>query len=349
MTNIETVISEFESQLRDLGLSELNGALLIQLKIYDQNYIKSIGDLNFLRAPAITLENHKHSNLIDFINKEIELSTNSESTKQLHLDTVKLIKRYTPNISIQEVTYTYLQELSLYMQKERGLAVNTIARHMKVLKKYINIAIKKELIVKYPFLNYSIRSEQSRRESLTEKEVKLLEDYRNQLEKPNEVLNAFLFSCYTGLRYSDVRCFTKQNIFTINRKKWIIIKTRKTKTEIRIPISIIFEGKALAITRSILNSRGLLFHLRNNQQVNRELKKIIKAVGIKKEITFHTARHTCATLLIYHGVNLIVLRKLLGHKNVKTTQIYSAVTDLTLEKELRKSNRKINKKTHSPA
>ena len=342
MTNIETVISEFESQLRNLGLSEQSGALLIQVRIQDQNYIKSIGDLNFFKTPVITIENQDR--LIDFINKEIELSGNSESTKQLHLDTVKLIKGYTPDVSIQGITCTYLQELFLYMRKEKGLAVNTIARHMKVLKKYINIAIRKERIIKHPFLDYSIRSEQSDRETLSEKELELLEEYRNQLEKPNDVLNAFLFSCYTGLRYSDVRCFTKQKIFTINRKKWIVTKTIKTRTEVRIPISTIFEGRALNITRLILRPRGLLFPLNNNQQVNRNLKKIMKAVGIKKKITFHSARHTCATLLIYRGVNITTVQKLLGHKSVKTTQVYSAVTDLTLEKELKKGNRKVQRK-----
>ena len=102
---------------------------------------------------------------------------------------------------------------------------------------------KKRIITEYPFLNYTIRTEQVHRDALTEKELEILEKYRENLAEPNEALNAFLFSCYTGLRYSDVRMFTKQNIYTINRKKWIVLKMYKTNKEIRIPLSTIFEGK----------------------------------------------------------------------------------------------------------
>ena len=113
----------------------------------------------------------------------------------------------------------------------------------------------------------------------------------------------------------------------------------KTNKEVRIPLSTIFEGKALKLTKSIARSRGLLFHMEHNQQTNRILKRIAKQVGIKK-ITFHTARHTCGTLLLYRGVSITTVQAILGHQSVKTTQIYSAVTDLTMERELKKANGK---------
>ena len=225
------------------------------------------------------------------------------------------------------------------MREECQLSINTIARHMKTLKRYINVARKKGIITAYPFLNYTIKTEQSHRDALTEKELEKLENYRDQLKEPNETLNAFLFSCYTGLRYSDICAFTKQNIRTINRKKWIVLRMIKTNKEGRIPLSTIFEGKALKLTKSIARSRGLLFHMENNQQTNRILKRIAKQVGIKK-ITFHTARHTCGTLLLYRGVSITTVQAILGHQSVKTTQIYSAVTDLTMERELKKANGK---------
>lgn len=113
----------------------------------------------------------------------------------------------------------------------------------------------------------------------------------------------------------------------------------KTNKEVRIPLSTIFEGKALKLTKSITRSRGLLFHMENNQQTNRILKRIAKQVGIKK-ITFQIGRHTCGTLLLYRGVSITTVQAILGHQSVKTTQIYSAVTDLTIEKELKKANGK---------
>lgn len=341
--DLESVITDFESHLRKLGLSENTGALLLQVNIEGKNYIKSYGNLNKLNAPAVVLANDARTNFIDYMGREVEVSVNAASTKKLHYDTINLLKEYTPDITIQEITGTYLRQLETYMRKSRGLAVNTIARHMKVIKRYINVAIKAELITKYPFLQYSIHSEETHREALTERELEILENYRDQLAERNEVLDAFLFSCYTGLRYSDICTFTKQNICSVNRKRWVIIRMIKTNHEIRIPISTIFEGKALALTRSIPRTRGVLFNLSNNQQTNRVLKRIARITGIKKDLTFHIARHTCATLLLYRGVSITTVQKILGHKSVKTTQIYSAVTDLTLERELKKCNKKKSK------
>lgn len=286
--DLTTAITNFEKELRSIGFSEAD-ALLIQINIGGENYIKCSGNLNNLTGPQITIRG-KSDSLVEFMNKEIAIATVKESTKSLHRDTLSLLTDFSADIKLHEVTSEYLQKLEIYMREECQLSINTIARHMKTLKRYINVARKKGTITAYPFLNYTIKTEQSHRDALTEKELEKLENYRDQLKEPNETLNAFLFSCYTGLRYSDICAFTKQNIRTINRKKWIVLRMIKTNKEVRIPLSTIFEGKALKLTKSIARSRGLLFHMENNQQTNRILKRIAKQVGIKK-ITFHTARH----------------------------------------------------------
>lgn len=336
--NIENILSELESKLRALGFSEKNSALLIQVNIAGQNYIRSCGNLNNLMGTAMTLNKNTDYDFIDFMESEINNASISMSTRVLHCNTVKLLREYNFSIDIQNITTAYLYDLDSFM-RNRGLAINTIARHMKVLKKYVNLAIKKELLDKYPFFGYSIRSEFTHKEFLTEKELGLLENYEPKSSEEEEVLLAFLFSCYTGLRYSDICKFTKHDICSLNRKQWIVTRMKKTNSEARIPLSSIFEGKGLQICKSIKRSRGLLFHIKNNQQANRLLKKITKRVGIKKNITFHAGRHTCATLLLYRGVNITTVQKILGHQSVKTTQIYSAITDLTIEKDIKKSNK----------
>lgn len=335
--DLTTAITNFEKELQSMGFNDTD-ALLIQINIGGENYIRCSGNLNNLVGSQIPIR-EKHDSLVEFMSKEIAIATVRESTRCLHRDTLSLLADFSANIKLQEITSEYLQRLEIYMRVECQLSINTIARHMKTLKRYINVARKKGIITTYPFLNYTIKTEQSHRDALTEKELEKLEHYREQLKEPNETLNAFLFSCYTGLRYSDICAFTKQNIRTINRKKWIVLRMIKTNKEVRIPLSTIFEGKALKLTKSIARSRGLLFHMESNQQANRILKRIAKQIGIK-EITFHTARHTCGTLLLYRGVSITTVQAILGHQSVKTTQIYSAVTDLTIEKELRKANRK---------
>lgn len=343
--NIEGVLSAFESQLRELGLSEETGALLVQINIEGKSYIKCCGDLNNLTMQGVIHENSEGANFVEFLREEIMMASVSESTRILHLDTYKQLMAYRSSINIRNVNADFLLNLESHMRQKRHLSINTIARHMKVIKRYINVARKKEIIIKDPFLNYTIRSEETHRESLSEKELDLLEEFRQHTDS-NEVLNAFLFSCYTGLRYSDICNITKQDIYSINRKKWLIIKMHKTNIEVRIPISSIFDGKALLLSRSIPRSRGRLFLLESNQKSNRIIKAILKKLGIKRNYSFHCARHTFATLLIYRGVSITTVQKLLGHKSVKTTQVYSAVTDLTIEKEIKKTN---SKKRKQPA
>ena len=287
--DLTTAITNFEKELRTIGFNDTD-ALLIQINIGGKNYIRYSGNLNNLVGSQIPIR-EKSGSLIEFMSKEIAIATVKESTRNLHRDTLALLTNFSANIKLQEITSEYLQRLEIYMREECQLSINTIARHMKTLKRYINVARKKGIVMTYPFLNYTIKTEQSHRDALTEKELEKLEHYQEQLKEPNETLNAFLFSCYTGLRYSDICTFTKQNIRIINRKKWIVLRMIKTNKEVRIPLSTIFEGKALKLTKSIARSRGLLFHMENNQQTNRILKRIAKQVGIKR-ITFHSASHS---------------------------------------------------------
>ena len=340
--NIETILAELELKLQSIGFTEGSSAMLLQLNIAGQNYIHSCRNLNMLNAPSVKLiDGHRHA-FVEFMYDEILNASLSNNTKTLHRDTVRLLKEYNESLAIKEITTACLYDLEFFMQT-KGFAVNTIARHMKVLKKYINLAIKKGLLYQSPFIGYTIKSQETHREALSEKELKLFEEYIPVCPTDKEVLLAFLFSCYTGLRYSDICCFSKRNIQVLNNKKWIILWMKKTGNEVRIPLSTVFNGKGLAISREIKRPRGPLFKLRNNQHANRVLKAIAKEIGIKRNVTFHTARHTFATLLLYRGVSITTVQKLLGHRSVKTTQIYSAVTDLTIERELRKSNKAAQK------
>lgn len=346
---IEVLLHEFEMKLSEIGINDTSATMLLQLQLNDIRYLKHFGDLNNLAGCTMTFDSISTSEDRDFyifFAREIELMPVAESTRRNHRDTLRLLQKFKPQLYFSQLNNEFISALDFYMVSD-GYAVNTIARHMKVLKQYINRAIVLEYIRTSPFRKYKIRSAETKRESLSEKELLLLEQYKEQAEVRSEVLDAFLFSCYTGLRYSDMCRLTKQHIVSLNRKRWIVIQMRKTYTDIRVPVYLMFEGRGLKLLKEIRRSRGLVFRLPDSQTVNRELKKICKKIGIKKHITFHSARHTCATLLLYKGVNITTVQKILGHKSVKTTQIYSAVTDLTIEKEIKKSNTRKSRKKKS--
>ena len=151
------------------------------------------------------------------------------------------------------------------------------------------------------------------------------------------IANGFLFSIYSGLRYSDVVRCTKQNIKNINRNKWLIMRMRKTDREVRVPISKMFGGHAVNLVNSINTTTGKLFQLPNNSRTNIVLSRILRRYGIRKHISFHCARVSAATILLHRGTNITTIQHILGHRSIKTTQVYAAVTDSTIYRDVRRA------------
>lgn len=211
---------------------------------------------------------------------------------------------------------------------------------MRHLKQYINLAERKDLLLhqQNPFRNYRIKSTDSHHTFLLPEELQALENLqlngiRRKLEKS---LDAFLFCCYTGLRYSDFTHLTTQNILELGQMHWLVYKSVKTNVEARLPLDLLFGGKAVSILKKYKKDSQDFFKLKDNSNFNKDLQMLAKMAGIKKHVSFHTARHTNATLLIYKGVNITTVQKLLGHKSIKTTELYLEVMDRTLVKDLQK-------------
>ena len=134
------------------------------------------------------------------------------------------------------------------------------------------------------------------------------------------------------------------NIVEMHQETWLIYKSIKTGTEVRLPLYLLFSGKGILILNKYQANLQDFFHLRDNSNVNKELIIIARLAGLTKKVSFHTARHTNATLLIYNGVNITTVQKLLGHKSVKTTQIYTNVMDATIISDLEKNHSLVHRK-----
>lgn len=159
-------------------------------------------------------------------------------------------------------------------------------------------------------------------------------------QKIRHVLDAFLFCCYTGLRYSDFRSLNNTNLIQINRSPWLCVDMLKTNITVRLPLAFLFNGKALQILNRYPNM-DIFSSIPINSDTNKILSEIAQHAKIRKHFTFHTARHTCATLLVHQGVAITTVQKILGHTSVKTTQIYSEVMSDTIIKDLKSVNRKL--------
>ena len=237
-------------------------------------------------------------------------------------------------MDFKDITYSFLKDFEAYL-REKGNGVNTVAKHLRQLRTLVNEAINQGYIHAdaYPFRKFKIKQEKGRHEFLTPDELRKLENLEVSDQKLRHVLDAFLFCCYVGLRFSDFCQLTPANFIRVNGKRWLHFKSIKTGIELRLPLYLLFEGKALTILDRY--SIEKFADLGCNSDVNKYLSQIAGMARIKKHITYHTARHTCATLLIHQGVPITTVQKLLGHTSVKTTEIYSEVLSSTIMRDLR--------------
>ncbi len=269
----------------------------------------------------------------------VQESDRKRSTKENLMTTITVLQEFRPGLDFKDITYTFLRDFEVHL-KEKGNSVNTVAKHMRQLRTLVNEAINQGYIPSdaYPFRKYKIKQEKGRKEFLTPDELKRLENLDVD-KKLRHVLDAFLFCCYTGLRYSDFCQLTSENIIRVNGKRWLHFKSVKTDVEIRLPLHLLFEGKALAVLEryDIVTDFA---KIGPNSEANKYLAQLAAFARIRKHITYHTARHTCATLLVHQGVPITTVQKLLGHTSVRTTEVYSEVLSNTIIRDLKAVKRK---------
>lgn len=276
-----------------------------------------------------------------FAKEYVTHSDRRESTKENLYTTITVLQEFRPGLDFKDITYTFLKDFEVYL-REKGNGINTVAKHLRQLRTLVNEAINQGYIHAdaYPFRKFKIKQEKGRHEFLTPDELKKLENLEVSDRKLRHVLDAFLFCCYVGLRYSDFCQLTPANFIRVNGKRWLHFKSIKTGIELRLPLHLLFEGKALAILDKY--NIAEFASLGSNSEVNKCLAQITMMARIKKHITYHTARHTCATLLIHQGVPITTVQRLLGHTSVKTTEIYSEILSNTIVRDLKAVKRKKN-------
>ena len=330
--NIEELLQELATQLRGHNA-------LIQLQVDGLYIIKRIGDINCLADNPTIMSCATCKSFLDWMDREIGKERFASGTIANHKATWAALKRFHPDINFPDINYKFICDFENYL-KSKQYAINTIAKFMKIFRRFVNLAIDEELITTYPFRKYHIKTENIHKHSLTERELKKIECKINRGDMSKEedrVIKGFLFSTYTGLRFSDILQVTKYHIKNLYGKKWVIIQMKKTAHEARIPISCMFKGKAVSMIQENKTITGKLFQLPCNARCNLLLSRIFKRLGIHKHITFHCARHTCATILLNKGVNMSVIQHILGHRSIKTTQLYSVLRDYTINREIRRA------------
>lgn len=241
------------------------------------------------------------------------------------------------DFDITKLNYEFISEYAFWLKSIRNCNHNSAMKYLANFKKVVLICIKNGWLLKDPFLGFKLSKREVERPFLTQTELQQIAVKKFPTERLECVRDVFLFSCFTGLAYADVKKLKRGEIaIGVDGEKWVFIKRQKTKTSSRIPL--------LSTALEILNryadhpqcvNEGRLFPVSSNQKMNAYIKEIADVCGINKNLTFHIARHTFATTVtLSNGVPIETVSKMLGHKNLRTTQHYAKILDKKVSEDM---------------
>jgi site-specific recombinase XerD len=242
------------------------------------------------------------------------------------------------DIDILKIDHAFISDYEFYLRTVRNCANNTAVKYIKNFNKIIKICLANHWMDKNPFANYKSKVKEVDRVYLSEEEIQEIINKDFGTDRLSLVRDIFLFSCFTGLAYIDVKNLTKSHVsIGIDGEKWIFTHRQKTESASKIPI--------LPVTQMIIDkyenhpqalNQDRLLPILSNQKMNAYLKEIAAVCNINKELTFHIARHTFATTVtLTNGVSIESVSKMLGHKNLRTTQHYAKVLDKKVSEDMK--------------
>lgn len=260
-------------------------------------------------------------------------------TTLMHVKNFIQTKYRLEDMQLKGINHEFITNFEHYLKTVRNCGHNTTVKYIHNLRKIIRIALSNDWLKLDPFRNISYHLREVNRAYLTELELKLLINKEFSIERLSRIKDIFLFCCFTGLAFFDVKNLTKENItIGVNNQQWLRTKRRKTGNPseiplLQVPITIIkkYENDLICIMSQKLLPVG------SNQKMNSYLKEIADLCNINKNLSTHTARHTFATTVtLTNGVSMEAVSKMLGHSNLSTTKQYARILDTLIIDEMKK-------------
>ena len=263
----------------------------------------------------------------------------SKATYWISVYTVRLLKEFVQqkykreDLYLRELNLNFIQSFHTFLRIDKGMAQNSSTKHLKLLKKIINLAVANSYMATNPFITYKIEREPVEIDFLDEEELRKIINFDTPLPRLERAKDMFLFGCFTGLSYIDIKTLAPEHFEKDNAGR-IWIKKRRVKTGVlsRIPL--------LPIAKLILDKyKGgeKLLPIQDPADINKYLKDIAILCDIKKRITFHTSRHTFAsTVTLANNISLEVVSKMLGHTNTRMTNHYAKLIDKCIGEQMDK-------------
>ena len=252
------------------------------------------------------------------------------------------------DVFLEELSHLFITNFEYYLKTVEHIQHNTTMKYIQNTKKIIHLSVRNGWLTRNPFEDYRCSFRKVDRNVLTDEELQLLESKTFKIARLQLVKDLFVFSCYTGLAYIDVMDLTRTNLsIGIDGEQWIFTQRHKTGEKVRVPVL----PKAKEILDIYKNNPACINQDRllpkmSNQKLNAYLKEIADLCSFDKNLTFHLARHTFATTVtLSNGVPIETVSKLLGHSNIKTTQIYAKVIEKKVSEDMSSLKSKLNQRS----
>lgn len=311
---------------------EAHRQLLQEGKVITTESIKNklLGKKEPLRSLVATFQEH-NMQVATLVGQEYAPATLTRYKTTLKHCVAFLEWKYQVNdVDIKDINHEFITSFEFYLRSVCKCNNNSAVKYIKNFKKVIRICIANGWINKDPFVNYKSKVREVKRDYLSEEELETISQKRFVSDRLNQVRDIFLFSCFTGLAYADVKKLKRSEIsIGVDGGRWIFTSRQKTETASRIPL--------LPFTLKLLERyndhphcvlKDMVLPVLSNQKMNAYLKEIGDICGITKQFTFHIARHTFATTVtLSNGVPIESVSKMLGHTNLRTTQHYAKILD----------------------
>ena len=295
-----------------LGMGMNHETLLAVFRQHNEDYAKQVGKIKSQRSywKYCTLYNH----LSEFIRQRYKVS----------------------DIALKELAPAFITDFELFLRTEKNHCTNTIWSYMMPFKRIIYMSINNGWLQRDPFYAYSITKEETKRGFLSKEEIKMLIEGSFKKKSYELIRDLFIFCCFTGLSWTDMANLTKENLQTsFDGHLWIKTNRQKTGTEtnlrlLEVPLRIIkkYEG---------CSEDGKLLPVPCYPNCKNGIKVIAKKCGIEKNVTWHMSRHSFATTVcLSNDMPIETLSKMLGHRSIRTTQIYAKITAEKVSNDMEK-------------
>jgi site-specific recombinase XerD len=314
------------NSVHSIQLNAMLDGMMSKLNDFILDLFRNDQQFDFEKLNAFLEKSNHSDSFIDFVRTRIEDRTDiEESTRKQHRTLLQSLEKFGKLNYMDDLTKANITLYDEFLHQQE-ISQPTIYNYHKRLKRYLHEAMKFGLLNEDPYVGLHFeRGRFEKRKYLTEEELKMIRTCKINMPSIDRIRDLFLFQCYTGLAYADFEKFNFEKDVEERNGKYIVSDRRKKTNE---------DYKIVLLTPAIeiLKKYDYKLPIISNQKYNVSLKVVAQYAGIDKNITTHMGRHTFAVFALNNGVPIEIVAKMLGHTNIRTTQVYAKVLNSEVEK-----------------